>query len=86
MIVKMWGKCCVFDGMRFKTGNGYKRYNGEWTKNIEMCRRIPMMPACPEKIGGWERKQSSFEKVVREALTSVRANREENVQKKLICW
>jgi len=24
-----------------------------------------MMPACPEKIGGWERKQSSFEKVVR---------------------
>ena len=50
-----------------------------------MCRRIPMMPACPEKIGGWERKQSSFEKVVREALTSVRANREEDVQKKLIC-
>jgi len=27
-----------------------------------------MMPACPEKIGGWERKQSSFEKVVREVL------------------
>ena len=44
-----------------------------------------MMPACPEKIGGWERQQSSFEKVVREALTSVRANREKNVQKKLIC-
>ena len=27
-----------------------------------------MMPTCPEKIGLWERKQSSFEKVVRKAL------------------
>ena len=28
------------------------------------------MPTCPDKIEVWERKQSSFEKVVKEALIS----------------
>ena len=38
--------------------------------NIEMCRRVPIMSTCPEKIEVWERNQSSFEKVVKEALIS----------------